>query len=158
MRGFDKAASSKIINTNSQSKYSGCAIINNGPVPFPTESIDSSLSLRRESAPCLASALRSLKKESCDQGKQNEPAPILIKDLSDITPRSECKRRLSNDLLAVLESVLKRSKIGAQPPALEPGNSSSADSMSDAKKKYEMAFTGLEELMASLKREYQLKF
>lgn len=61
--------------------------------------------------------------------------------------------------MAVLESVLKRSKVGGPPPALESINVASInDNATDVKKKYEMVFSGLEELLASLKREYQLKF
>ena len=85
-------------------------------------------------------------------GKQ--PPNILIKDLSDITPQSDGKKqRMSNDLMAVLESVLKKSKIKGPTDTLSLHVPNDDDK--DAKRQYEMVFSGLEDLLSGLKIEYK---
>lgn len=71
-RGFDKVASSKMINTNSQAKKSPVTMMNNAPLPFPTDSINSNdVSLRRDSNITSGLRSRSLKKESAQKENQN---------------------------------------------------------------------------------------
>lgn len=91
----------------------------NGPLPFREEAISSSLSLRRQSKEEL-NVQDHIGRTRTQPGDLTPPAqatlighrqPILIRDLGDRTPKSDGKRAVPNDLLAILRSVLRKSQI-----------------------------------------------
>lgn len=84
---------------------------------------------------------------------------MLIRDLCEKTPKSDGKHTVSNDLLAILQGVLRKSKVKAvDSKGRQLSSVAVPDDDHDAKRKYEMVFSGLEDILSSLKREYNQRF
>ena len=137
-----------------------------GSLPFCEDLFKSSISLRRQSKERVVEQVQDPESRPFTTATGPlqstlgaHPQPMLIRDLSDKTPKSDGKHVVSNDLLAILQGVLRKSKVKTVDSRGQQLSSVAApEDDQDAKRKYEMVFSGLEDILSSLKREYHQRF